>query len=104
MGELAETRHQQEMLGVEIQEAELHQRQHQHFTPLQLLGLPALAPQEAKRRWLHEVVLALKEIAKDPPDPAASEKASLPGAAPAAAAAASAEGVVRSPVQISQAS
>eukprot|EP00931_Biecheleriopsis_adriatica_P011396 TRINITY_DN11248_c0_g1_i2.p1 TRINITY_DN11248_c0_g1~~TRINITY_DN11248_c0_g1_i2.p1 ORF type:complete len:574 (+),score=134.43 TRINITY_DN11248_c0_g1_i2:46-1767(+) len=91
--ELAETRRQQEVLGLEIQEAELHQRrqwaasQNGERPPLlQLLGLPPGAPPEAKRERLREAVLALKEVVHElsessrPAEPGSqSVDAELPG-------------------------
>ncbi|CAJ1401102.1 unnamed protein product [Effrenium voratum] len=72
--ELAETRRQQEILGLEIREAELH-RQRAERAPLQLLlQPPADASPEEKRERLREAVQALKQLVQDlalevPPEP-----------------------------------
>ena len=68
--ELAETRRQQEILGLEIHEAELLHQCREPPTPsrrplMELLGLSANAPPEAKRERLAEAVAALKQLVEE---------------------------------------
>ena len=64
--ELAETRRQQEILGLEIHEAELLRQRDVAGRPLmELLGFSAHAPPEAKRERLAEAVATLKQLVEE---------------------------------------
>ncbi|CAK9009245.1 unnamed protein product [Durusdinium trenchii] len=68
--ELAETRRQQEILGLEMQEAEIQRREAQSsatsgLSLLQMLRLPQEAPAEVKRAHLREAVVALKQLVQE---------------------------------------